>query len=148
MDVVELATADTYPLRAAVLRAGSTDRADVVIPGDDEPATVHLGIRDEAGVLVAVSTWLPRPTPHGAAPAVQLRAMAVDPSHQRTGVGAVLLAAGVERAVAGGAEVVWANARDTALGFYERHGFAVVGDGFVDATTGLPHHVVVTRAPS
>jgi hypothetical protein len=41
--------------------------------------------------------------------------------------------------------VVWANARDRALAFYEREGFVVVGDGFVDATTQLPHHVVVSR---
>ena len=41
--------------------------------------------------------------------------------------------------------IVWANARDAALRFYERHGFAVHGDGFVDATTQLPHHVVVRR---
>ena len=35
---------------------------------------------------------------------------------------------------------VWANARDTALGFYARHGFEVLEPGHVDATTGLPHH--------
>jgi hypothetical protein len=38
--------------------------------------------------------------------------------------------------------VLWANARDTALGFYVSYGMHVVGDGFV-ATPGLPHHVVV-----
>jgi len=38
---------------------------------------------------------------------------------------------------------VWANARDAAMAFYEREGFRIEGDGFVDATTQLPHHVVV-----
>jgi hypothetical protein len=38
---------------------------------------------------------------------------------------------------------VWANARDSALGFYERAGFTVAGDGFVTDDTRLPHHAVV-----
>ena len=36
-----------------------------------------------------------------------------------------------------------ARARDSALGFYAKHDCRVVGDGFIDATTELPHHVVV-----
>ena len=39
--------------------------------------------------------------------------------------------------------VVWARARDTALPFYVRHGFSTVGVGYVDLTTGLPHHDVI-----
>ena len=42
-----------------------------------------------------------------------------------------------------GAEVLWANGRDTALGFYERIGFRVDGDGFVDDEMHLEHHVVL-----
>ena len=66
--------------------------------------------------------------------------MAVDPDRRARGLGATLLAAGVDRAFAAGAESVWANARDTALGFYGRHGFEVIDDGFLDTTTALPHH--------
>ncbi len=98
--------------------------------------------------MVAVSTWLVRPFAEDPdVPAVQLRAMATAPDLRGSGLGGVLLEAGVARALAGGAGVVWANARDSALGFYERHGFSAVGDGFVDPTTALPHHVVVRRRP-
>ena len=68
--------------------------------------------------------------------------MAVDPDLGGRGLGAALLAAGLDRAFAAGAETVWANARDTALDFYRRHGFEVVDDGFLDPTTALaapPH---------
>ena len=41
-----------------------------------------------------------------------------------------------------GVELLWAHARDTALSFYTRAGFTVVGDGFVTPDTGLPHHLV------
>ena len=39
--------------------------------------------------------------------------------------------------------VLWARARDSALGFYRRHGFEVVEPGFVDKTTAMPHHVIL-----
>jgi predicted GNAT family N-acyltransferase len=62
------------------------------------------------------------------------------------GAGDILLAAGIARAESAvpGA-VVWARARDSALGFYVRHGFEVVEPGFMDETTGRPHHVIVLR---
>ena len=74
---------------------------------------------------------------------MQLRGMAVDSEVQRTGAGRVLLEAAIERLRSEGAEVLWANARDSALAFYERMGMEVVGEGFVSAETALPHHVVV-----
>ena len=106
---------------------------------------MHLGLVDDDGAVVAISTWIDRPFPDSS-PRAAGCSCAAWPSTRRDrgrGTGAVLVAAGLERAAAQGADVVWANARDTALGFYARHGFAVVGDGFVDPTTGLPHHRIV-----
>jgi N-acetylglutamate synthase-like GNAT family acetyltransferase len=69
--------------------------------------------------------------------------MAVDTSLQTTGYGARLIAAGVALATERNAEIVWARARDSAIGFYEKCGFRVVGDGFIDESTDMPHHIVV-----
>jgi thiamine transport system ATP-binding protein len=142
--VVELDAVDTYPLRAAVLRNDTPSR-DLALGGDDEPATVHLGVRDGDGEVVAVSTWLRRSPPGDeSAVGVQLRAMATAPSVRGQGAGDALLAAGIARARAGAPDaVVWARARDSALGFYVRHGFEVVEPGFMDEPTGRPHHVIV-----
>jgi thiamine transport system ATP-binding protein len=138
--VVELDAAATHELRRRVLRNGDPD-ATVVFDGDDDPTTIHLGVEDAGGALLGVSTWLRRPGPVDPSPSDrQLRGMAVDNGRRGGGIGGVLLAAGVQRSFDDGAAAVWANARDTALAFYERHGFAVVGDGFVDPVTGLPHH--------
>ncbi len=145
MRVVELTSVQTHPLRRLVLRDNDPART-VVFDGDDEPGTFHLGVVDDAGEIVATSTWLPRPTDHApGSPAVQLRGMATSPALQGSGVGGSLFDAAVELCSARGLAVLWANARDTALAFYERHGCTTVGDGFVDATTGLPHHVVIRR---
>jgi thiamine transport system ATP-binding protein len=147
MEVVTLSAAETHDLRRRVLR-DDDPAATVAFDGDDDPATVHLGVRDPSGRLVAVSTWRPTPGPvHPAPTDRQLRGMAVDDGLRGTGIGATLLAAGVQRAFDDGAPAVWANARDTALDFYRRHGFDVIGDGFVDPVTGLPHHRIRLPRP-
>jgi thiamine transport system ATP-binding protein len=144
--IVELTPAQTHPLRAAVLRNDTPSR-ELVLDGDDEPSTVHLGVRDRDGRLVAVSTWLRRPPPgDDGAPGVQLRAMATAPAVRGHGAGDVLLDAGIARARATDPDaVVWARARDSALGFYARHGFEIIEPGFVDETTARPHHVILLR---
>jgi ABC-type nitrate/sulfonate/bicarbonate transport system ATPase subunit/GNAT superfamily N-acetyltransferase len=142
--VVELAASETRDLRRSVLRVG-TPSQEVVFPEDGEPTTWHLGLRDAVTTqLVAVSTWLPREHPSAPGrPGVQLRGMAVASHVQGTGLGAQLLEAGCILASQRGAQVLWARARDTALGFYQRAGWQVIGDGYIDATTALPHHDVV-----
>ncbi|MEZ5215986.1 MAG: GNAT family N-acetyltransferase [Ilumatobacteraceae bacterium] len=126
-----------------VLRNGTPTR-EVTYPQDELPGTVHLGVYDAAGELVGVASWAIESWPgRPAAAAVRLRGMAVDTTLQGGGYGAALVAAGVEWAEDRGADLVWATARDAVLGFYERCGFHVEGDGFIDEATALPHHTVV-----
>jgi GNAT superfamily N-acetyltransferase len=142
VEVRPITAPETHDLRARVLRTG-TPSTSVTFPQDDLDGTVHLGAFLE-GRLVGIGTFFPSPTPlRPEQPAVQLRGMAVEPSLQGTGAGRVLLEAAIGRLRAEGVHVLWANARDTALGFYERLGMEVVGDGFVSAETALPHHVVI-----
>ena len=49
----------------------------------------------------------------------------------------------IDRLAAGGTEVLWCNARDSAAGFYDRLGFEVVGEGFVLPESGFAHHVML-----
>jgi ribosomal protein S18 acetylase RimI-like enzyme len=67
--------------------------------------------------------------------------MAVDPGHQREGLGRALLDDAVARLRAERIELCWANARTSALGFYRAQGFQPEGDEF--ESLGIPHRVVV-----
>ncbi len=140
-EIVELTPEETHPLRLAVLRA-DTPTKEVVFPEDTWPGALHLGVRLD-GELVATSSWIPRE--HVGQPAIQLRGMATAHAIQGTGIGGLLLAAGCARYQAAGESTVWARARDAALAFYQRNGFEVEGDGFIDHATQLPHHLVVRR---
>ncbi len=140
--VEQVPTAEVLVLRMSVLRAG-TPSQDPRYADDDAEGSVNLGIR-ESGILVACSTWLPRPWPLDVdAPATQLRGMAVAKHLQSKGLGRILLDAGITRATSLNSTYVWARARDNALYFYERNGFATVGDQFIDEASGLGHHLVM-----
>ena len=140
--VAEVPTSEVLVLRMSVLRDG-TPSQDPRYADDDAEGSVNLGIR-ESGILVACSTWLPRPWPlDQSAPATQLRGMAVAKHLQSKGLGRILLDAGITRAKSLDSTYVWARARDNALYFYERNGFATVGDQFIDEASGLGHHLVM-----
>lgn len=151
-------TAQILPLRLAVLRDG-TPSQDANYSEDELPGAVHLAIREQtggtstddtftSGVVIATSTWIPRPYPFDQATppttALQLKGMAVAKAARGQGLGAALLAGGIEHATSLGAKCVWARARDSALYFYERHGFETIGEQFIDEATGMGHHIVVT----
>lgn len=148
VEVRRATVAEIFPLRHAVLRPGKPDSASVY-PEDE--TSVHIGAWDD-GRLVGCATVFPEPWAGSADwPAEQaawrLRGMAVDPSRHRTGVGRLVLAGIVQAAVDGGAPLLWANARTTALLFYEANGWVVAGEEFRTADTGLPHKPIVLVPP-
>jgi GNAT superfamily N-acetyltransferase len=142
--VGDIEAAHTHDLRRRVLRDGHAEH--LVFPEDDRPGAFHLGARAEpGGPLLAVASFSPEPTAHRPdRRAARLRGMVTEPAHQGHGLGRGLLEDALPRLRAGGIEVLWANARDSALGFYERLGFEVVGEGFLAGPAGdIPHHIVV-----
>ena len=134
---------EVRPLRLEVLRAGMVNQT-VHFDGDDDPTTIHLGAFDQDQNNVGVSTWMQRPFPIAEEhKALQLRGMATAVNVQGQGIGALLLVAGQSHGREIGAHLIWANARDAALDFYNRHGYSTVGEGFIETVTQLPHHKVV-----
>jgi GNAT superfamily N-acetyltransferase len=144
LEVRRATAAEIRPLRQSVLRPGLPASASIY--SDDDVAT-HIGAWED-GILIGCATVFPDPWkgvegPSAEPAAWRLRGMAVDPSRHRTGVGRAVLGAVVEAAVAGGAPLLWANARTTALPFYEANGWVVAGEEFRTADTGLPHKPIV-----
>jgi ribosome-associated protein len=136
-----VAVARTVGLRRSVLRGGRRG-ADVHLPEDDVPGVLHLAAV-VGDAVVGVVTLAPVSTARRPATrAWRLRAMAVAPGWRGRGVGRALHQAAVDHVRDRGDEVLWADARDAALGFYEHLGWRVEGDGYA-TDIGLPHHFVV-----
>lgn len=114
------------------------------MPGDEDASAVHLAEVDASGQVTAVVSFMAHPCPDSPGViAVYLWAMAVAPELQGHGTGRGLLDEVMTLARAAGAELVWADARESAVGFYERCGGIVVGDSYADDITGLPDRRVL-----
>lgn len=144
----------TRPLRQQVLRPHQT-LDELREPDDDTTDSASFAAVDDAsGDIVGTGVVSRRPVPGGAidgdidrgGTAWQVRAMAVAPGQRGRGVGRAVLDALLAHVDAAGGGTVWCQARVPAVAFYERAGFAVVGEPFELPDIG-PHVVMTTRRP-
>jgi predicted GNAT family N-acyltransferase len=135
------------PLRAAVLRPG-LPLESAHFPGDQAPETQHWAALGADGQVLAVASFYRVGLPGGQTPVAasssvwQLRGMATQVVWQGKGPGGALLR-GILKALRDqypGA-LLWCNARERAVGFYERHGFRVTSPQFEIPGVG-PHFVM------
>ncbi len=125
-EVAEVPVEATFALRKQLLRS---DRADLGLrmPDDDLPGAFHLAVFDGTGEAVGVATCTPsNPEFDARQPAYRLRQMAVHPDYQGQRVGSALFAAALSRLRAQRVATLWAESRDTSLGFYTAHGMRAV----------------------
>lgn len=134
--VVRQATlAEIFQLRWDVLRPGRPVEA-AQFPGDDAPETIHVGAfvgeRNVCCATATRATWQDRP-------AWQLRGMGVAADWQNRGVGQRVLAE-LESLVRRAADIrlIWCNAREEAVKFYEKQGWHVASEPFHIEDVG-PH---------
>jgi len=106
---------------------------------DLDPVCAHfLAFDDDKTALEdAIGTARLWPTPEGKAKAQRV---AVRAAHRGRGAGEALMAALEDEARARGLSEVVLGAQLSALGFYERLGYAAFGDVFDDA--GIPHRMM------
>lgn len=118
--------------------------AVVRLERDDEPSALHLGgFLDDRLVVSASFFASPSPPVNPTLTSYQLRFMATDVDVQHRGYGAVVLTLAQDELRALGVEQLWANARDSALGFYLSQGWqCVAGSEHLSAETQIPHTVV------
>ncbi|HEV7722731.1 MAG TPA: GNAT family N-acetyltransferase [Iamia sp.] len=140
MRVERVDPAVTRRLRNAVLRPGM-DADAVHWPGVEGPDAVTYAVLGDDDAPLTTATVIPEPCPWrpDQGPAWRLRGMATDETARGRGVGRLALDAAVDHGRGAGATLIWCNARDVALSFYERAGFVVEGDGFT-SEHGIPHH--------
>ncbi|WP_460518907.1 GNAT family N-acetyltransferase [Humibacter antri] len=140
--VAEVDAAETYALRRDLLRRDRAD-LDLHMPDDDVPGAFHLAITVDPGSVVGVATAMPAlPEFAAMAPAWRLRQMAVAPELQGCGLGTALFDAILERLRARGAATLWAESRDTSLGFYVARGMHPV-PGHHHSVAGVDYTDVV-----
>ena len=71
---------------------------------------------------------------------LQLRQMAVKDNLQRKGIGASIIYFAEKLSKDKGYKKIMMHARDSAIGFYEKFGYTVKGEPFIEVN--VPHHVM------
>ncbi|MBF9221924.1 GNAT family N-acetyltransferase [Hymenobacter ruricola] len=112
-----------YRLRYEVLRQPwQQPPGSERVPADDEPGTLHaLILADDAAAALAVGMLQPTGQRQG-----QIRFMAVAPEAAGAGLGRQVVAYLEAQARAAGLVEVVLHSRESAVGFYEKLGYAVV----------------------
>ncbi|BCM93870.1 hypothetical protein IAD21_05765 [Abditibacteriota bacterium] len=143
LEVREVTSAQTLPLRTKVLRPGR-EPSEALFNGPMPAESRHFAAF-EGDEIVGVGFIVPITAPFDAnSKAWMLRGMAVDPDRQGQGIGAAIVRFVEEDARREGIELLWFNARKQAVGFYARLGFESIGEEFMIPNIG-PHLVMFKR---
>ncbi|MBC7813276.1 MAG: GNAT family N-acetyltransferase [Burkholderiales bacterium] len=137
-----ISAAETRPMRQRILRPHQTVE-QLNYPGDDDVDALHIGaFIDDTLVGVASFSRQPPPRqdmPDAAETAWRLQGMATTPEVRGTGCGGMLLQAGIRHVAQNGGTWLWCNGRVNVVGFYQRYGFARLGQPYERPGTG-PHY--------
>jgi predicted GNAT family N-acyltransferase len=133
---------DTFPVRSAVLRQGKPLETCFFL-GDDAEETTHFGLFQDEKLIGVASVFKVNNENFDQNNQFQLRGMAILSEYQGLGFGNLLLKEVCKFVEAKNAEVLWFNARESAIKFYQNFGFSVLGDSFEIPEIGM--HFVMFR---
>lgn len=141
IQIREIPAAATYSVRQPVLRPGRP-LSECIFEGDTSENTFHLGLFLEEK-LIGVASFMQNSNPlFKEANQFQLRGMAVLPNFEGQGFGASLVLEGekkIKKLI--DKPFLWFNARDYAIGFYEKFGYKTKGEKF-DIPGVCPHIIM------
>lgn len=123
-------------VRLEILRKGMT-LDDCHFSGDNDPESIHFAAFD-SDKIIGCCTLTVNPQPIIEGSYYQLRGMAVLEDYQKSGIGRKLLHAAESELIGQGKNVLWFNARTSAVGFYQKYGYQVLGNEFEIEGVG-PH---------
>jgi GNAT superfamily N-acetyltransferase len=120
---------DTFPVRSPVLRQGKPIETCFFL-GDDAVSTTHFGLFTENKLIGVASVFTINNENFAQKNQLQLRGMAILKEYQSSGFGKLLLEEIFNFIKINQTELLWFNARDTAVPFYEKLGCIKKGASF------------------
>ena len=137
MNVKRISVEQTWPIRNEILRPG-LPVSTCQFEEDKLSGATHFGSYLENDLTGIVSVYQINPAHVTEGSCWQFRAMATRENVRGLGHGKALIDAMEAYLTEQGADLSWCNARDSAHGFYEKLGYASVGEMFEIPGVG-PH---------
>ena len=135
LSIKEITALETFSVRQPVLRPGKSIET-CHFEGDNLESTRHFGLfigENLAGIASLFQEKTDLLTENNQ---FQLRGMAVLKEFQKRGTGESLVKYAEANAKCRGGEVIWFNAREIAVGFYEKLGYKIIGAPFIIGDIG------------
>ena len=129
INIKKITYLDTFPVRSAVLRQGKPIETCFFL-GDDDDDTTHFGLFLDENLIGVASVFKVKNDNFDKNKQFQLRGMAVLDGFQGLGYGNVILDEVCRFVETENADVLWFNARENAVKFYQNFGFSVLGNSF------------------
>ncbi len=120
---------ETFPVRSAVLRQGKPIETCFFL-GDDANDSTHFGLFVNDNLTGVASVFKVNNDNFDKNMQFQLRGMAVLDGFQGLGYGNLILEEVCKFVKAENADVLWFNAREKAVPFYQNFGFSILGNSF------------------
>lgn len=120
---------ETFPIRSAVLRQGKPMETCSFL-GDDALETTHFGLFIENNIIGVASVFKISNDNFDIKNQYQLRGMAILEAYQSSGFGKLLIEEIFNFIESNQVELLWFNARETAVLFYEKLGCSKKGPSF------------------
>ena len=138
--IKKITASETIAVRHPVLRNGKPVES-CRFDGDDLETTQHFGYFDGGKLVGVISLFLHSNLQFNYSKQYQIRGMAVLDSYRKRGIGAALVKHVEAVAITDETELIWFNAREVAVPFYENLGYKIIGNAFLIGDIGL-HYVM------
>jgi len=130
IEIKEIPTELTYLIRQPVLRAGKPIES-CFFEGDNLDTTTHFGIFIDKVLAGVISVFLNSSNNFTEKKQFQLRGMAISDSVQNKGFGKLLLDCAEKEVFRKNKNaVIWFNARASAVDFYKKSAYQIIGQPF------------------
>ncbi len=128
-DIKKISAEKTHAIRHPMLRQGRPIE-DCVFDGDKDPKTIHLGAFIENKLVGVLSAYQKNTTVFDVKESYQIRGVAVLTTAHRKGIGRALMANIEHQLKQRKIDLIWLNARITAVDFYTALAYQQKGKAF------------------
>lgn len=140
IEIKKITAFESIIVRHPVLRPGRPIES-CHFDGDDLLSTSHFGLFLENQLAGVISAFKAQNKLFSEENQYQIRGMAVLSEFQKKGFGEALLEYCENEIRLKSGNLIWFNARETAIGFYEKSGYEILGDPFEIPDVG-PHYIL------
>ncbi len=137
MEIIKnITVSETFLVRQPVLRPGKALKS-CEFEGDNLETTNHFGLFIDEKLIGIVSVFYNKNATFISPNQFQIRGMAILPKFQKQGFGQKLVNHCEEYIQDQKGTLIWFNARENAVSFYEKLHYKKIGDPFLIADIGL-----------